>query len=109
MPLSKGAAPGTHISAAAGESGDATASVRQRRLRRWASARCNPCCKMPKVQRPLPGPCWASEGSCGETSQMKPDEGRKRVIIETIQPQLDCGRYPPRRYLNRSEEHTAEL
>src|ERR1017187_2825002 len=31
---------------------------------------------------------------------MKPDEGRKRVIIEAIQPQVDCGRYPPRRYLN---------
>ena len=31
---------------------------------------------------------------------MKPDEGRKRVIIEAIQPQVDCGRYPARRYLN---------
>ena len=29
---------------------------------------------------------------------MKPDEGRKRVIIETIQPQVDCGRYPARRF-----------
>jgi starch synthase (maltosyl-transferring) len=28
---------------------------------------------------------------------MKPAEGRKRVIIEEIQPQVDCGRYPARR------------
>jgi len=28
---------------------------------------------------------------------MKPEEGRKRVIIEAIQPQIDCGRYPTRR------------
>jgi starch synthase (maltosyl-transferring) len=31
---------------------------------------------------------------------MKPEEGRKRVIIEEIQPQVDCGRYPARRFLN---------
>jgi starch synthase (maltosyl-transferring) len=30
---------------------------------------------------------------------MKPAEGRKRVIIEEIQPQVDCGRYPARRIL----------
>jgi starch synthase (maltosyl-transferring) len=30
---------------------------------------------------------------------MKPEEGRKRVIIEAIQPQVDCGRYPVRRFL----------
>ena len=30
---------------------------------------------------------------------MKPEEGRKRVIIEAIQPQVDCGRYPARRFL----------
>jgi len=30
---------------------------------------------------------------------MKPSEGRKRVIIEEIQPQVDCGRYPVRRFL----------
>ena len=30
---------------------------------------------------------------------MKPEEGRKRVIIEAIQPQIDCGRYPARRFL----------
>jgi starch synthase (maltosyl-transferring) len=28
---------------------------------------------------------------------MKPAEGRKRVVIEEIQPQVDCGRYPARR------------
>jgi starch synthase (maltosyl-transferring) len=30
---------------------------------------------------------------------MKPAEGRKRVIIEEIQPQVDCGRYPARRII----------
>jgi starch synthase (maltosyl-transferring) len=30
---------------------------------------------------------------------MKPSEGRKRVIIEHIQPQVDCGRAPARRFL----------
>ena len=30
---------------------------------------------------------------------MKPEEGRKRVIIEAIQPQVDCGRYPVRRII----------
>jgi len=30
---------------------------------------------------------------------MKPAEGRKRVIIEEIKPQVDCGRYPTRRFL----------
>ena len=30
---------------------------------------------------------------------MKPAEGRKRVVIEEIQPQVDCGRYPVRRFL----------
>jgi starch synthase (maltosyl-transferring) len=30
---------------------------------------------------------------------MKPAEGRKRVIIEDILPQVDCGRYPARRIL----------
>ncbi len=31
---------------------------------------------------------------------MKSAEGRKRVIIEAIQPQVDCGRYPARRFLD---------
>ncbi len=30
---------------------------------------------------------------------MKPAEGRKRAVIEAIQPQVDCGRYPARRIL----------
>ena len=34
-----------------------------------------------------------------ERNQMKPAEGRKRVVIEEIQPQVDCGRYPARRFL----------
>jgi starch synthase (maltosyl-transferring) len=28
---------------------------------------------------------------------MKPFEGRKRVVIEEVQPQVDCGRYPAKR------------
>lgn len=30
---------------------------------------------------------------------MKPVEGRKRVVIEAIQPVVECGRYPVRRFL----------
>jgi starch synthase (maltosyl-transferring) len=30
---------------------------------------------------------------------MKPEEGRQRVVIEAIQPRIDCGRYPVRRFL----------
>jgi len=30
---------------------------------------------------------------------MKPAEGRKRVVIEHIEPQVDCGRVPARRFL----------
>jgi starch synthase (maltosyl-transferring) len=30
---------------------------------------------------------------------MKPAEGRKRVVLEHIQPQVDCGRTPARRFL----------
>jgi len=29
--------------------------------------------------------------------EMKPREGRKRVIVEEVQPQIDCGRYPVKR------------
>ncbi|MDQ2833159.1 MAG: alpha-1,4-glucan--maltose-1-phosphate maltosyltransferase [Acidobacteriota bacterium] len=30
---------------------------------------------------------------------MKPVEGRKRVVIEEVQPQVDCGRYPVKRII----------
>jgi starch synthase (maltosyl-transferring) len=30
---------------------------------------------------------------------MKPVEGRRRVVIEEVQPQVDCGRYPAKRIL----------
>src|SRR5579864_5509963 len=40
---------------------------------------------------------------------MKPAEGRKRVIIEEIQPQVDCGRYPARRILGDRVEVTAAI
>jgi starch synthase (maltosyl-transferring) len=34
-----------------------------------------------------------------EQGKMKPAEGRKRVVIEEIKPQVDCGRYPARRFV----------
>jgi len=40
---------------------------------------------------------------------MKPAEGRKRVIIEEIQPQVDCGRYPARRILGDSVDISAAI
>jgi starch synthase (maltosyl-transferring) len=36
----------------------------------------------------------------GERNRMKPAEGRKRVVIEDIQPQVDCGLTPARRFLD---------
>jgi len=36
----------------------------------------------------------------GERHKMKPAEGRRRVVIEEVQPQVDCGRTPARRFLN---------
>jgi starch synthase (maltosyl-transferring) len=40
---------------------------------------------------------------------MKPAEGRKRVVIEEIQPLVDCGRYPTRRILGDRVEVTAAI
>jgi starch synthase (maltosyl-transferring) len=40
---------------------------------------------------------------------MKPAEGRKRVIIEEIRPQVDCGRYPARRILGDRVEVSAAI
>jgi starch synthase (maltosyl-transferring) len=40
---------------------------------------------------------------------MKPAEGRKRVIIEEIKPQVDCGRYPARRILGDRVDITAAI
>src|SRR5271170_8075480 len=34
-----------------------------------------------------------------DLSDMKPVEGRRRVIIEEVEPQVDCGRYPAKRIL----------
>ena len=31
---------------------------------------------------------------------LKPAEGRRRVIVEEISPQVDCGRYPVKRVLD---------
>jgi starch synthase (maltosyl-transferring) len=40
---------------------------------------------------------------------MKPVEGRKRVIIEEVQPQIDCGRYPAKRILGDAVTITAAV
>ncbi len=40
---------------------------------------------------------------------MKPVEGRKRVIIEEVQPQVNCGRYPAKRILGDSVTVTAAV
>jgi starch synthase (maltosyl-transferring) len=41
--------------------------------------------------------------------EMKPAEGRKRVIIEEIRPQVDCGRYPAKRTLGDAVTITAAV
>jgi len=40
---------------------------------------------------------------------MKPTEGRQRVVIEEIQPQVNCGRYPARRFLGDQVTVTAAI
>ncbi|MDQ2925671.1 MAG: DUF3416 domain-containing protein, partial [Acidobacteriota bacterium] len=40
---------------------------------------------------------------------MKPTEGRRRVVIEDIQPQIDCGRYPPKRIIGDTVTVTAAI
>ncbi len=40
---------------------------------------------------------------------MKPAEGRSRVVIEDITPQVDCGRYPARRILGDNVLVTAAI
>ena len=40
---------------------------------------------------------------------MKPAEGRGRVIIEEVEPQVDCGRYPAKRCLGDVVEVTAAI
>ena len=40
---------------------------------------------------------------------MKPAEGRKRVIIEDIQPQVECGRYPAKRVIGDGIQVTAAI
>jgi starch synthase (maltosyl-transferring) len=40
---------------------------------------------------------------------MKPVEGRRRVIIEEVQPQVDCGRYPAKRILGDAVTITAAV
>jgi starch synthase (maltosyl-transferring) len=44
-----------------------------------------------------------------EQKHPKPAEGRKRVVIEEIQPQVDCGRYPARRILGDTVEISAAI
>ena len=40
---------------------------------------------------------------------MKPVEGRRRVVIEEVQPQVDCGRYPAKRILGDAVTLTAAV
>ena len=40
---------------------------------------------------------------------MKPKEGRSRVVIEDIQPQIDCGRYPAKRVVGDTVAVTAAI
>jgi starch synthase (maltosyl-transferring) len=40
---------------------------------------------------------------------MKPVEGRRRVVIEEVQPQVDCGRYPAKRILGDTVTVTAAV
>jgi starch synthase (maltosyl-transferring) len=40
---------------------------------------------------------------------MKPNEGRRRVVIEAIQPQIDCGRYPAKRVIGDTVTVTAAI
>jgi starch synthase (maltosyl-transferring) len=40
---------------------------------------------------------------------MKPVEGRKRIVIEEVQPQVDCGRYPAKRILGDAVTVTAAI
>src|SRR6185437_4529902 len=40
---------------------------------------------------------------------MKPIEGRKRVIVEDVQPQVGCGRYPAKRTLGDTVTVTAAI
>ena len=40
---------------------------------------------------------------------MKPIEGRKRVVIEEVEPQVDCGRYPAKRILGDTVTVTAAV
>jgi starch synthase (maltosyl-transferring) len=40
---------------------------------------------------------------------MKPVEGRRRVVIEEVQPQVDCGRYPAKRILGDAITVTAAV
>jgi len=40
---------------------------------------------------------------------MKPSEGRRRVVIEEVQPTVDAGRYPAKRVLGDSVEVTAAI
>ena len=40
---------------------------------------------------------------------MKPTEGRQRVVIEEVQPQVNCGRYAARRFLGDQVEVRAAI
>lgn len=41
--------------------------------------------------------------------QVKPAEGRRRVVVEEVKPQVDCGRYPVKRVIGDQVEVTAAI
>jgi starch synthase (maltosyl-transferring) len=49
---------------------------------------------MPSLTEP------ASAASAKGASLAKPQEGRRRVVIENVQPQIDCGQFPIKRIVN---------
>ena len=52
---------------------------------------------------------WKRTVATEHLSDMKPVEGRRRVVIEEVQPQVDCGRYPAKRILGDTVTVTAAV
>src|SRR6202012_5855199 len=50
-----------------------------------------------------------ADGICGGGRSMKPAEGRRRVVIEEVQPQVDGGKYPAKRVVGDLVEVTAAI
>src|ERR1700679_4293975 len=52
---------------------------------------------------------WESKVQSLDWGDMKPVEGRKRVVIEKVQPQVDCRRSPGKRSIGDSLTVTAAV